>query len=122
MPAQPANAIALLATAVANTAANRRFTFAVRGADNAVRHQVQGLVVFAVALALTSGSLFVLHRLEPAAPRREELAVLASSTALAIVLRYLLLRLWVFRRLPVEADQTLMSSGSRPPRGSRPGA
>ena len=104
MPAQPANAISLLATAVANTAANRRFTFAVRGGDNAVRHQAQGLVVFGVALALTSGSLFLLHRLAPAASRGEELAVLATSTVLAIVLRYLLLRLWVFRHVPAETD------------------
>ena len=39
-----ANFIALLVTAVANTAANRRFTFGVRGPRDAVRHQVQGLV------------------------------------------------------------------------------
>ncbi len=57
---QPANLIALLVTAVANTAANRRLTFGVRGHDGAWRHQAQGLVVFAVGLGLTSGSLAVL--------------------------------------------------------------
>ena len=42
-----ANATALVATAVANTAANRRLTFGVRGRRHVVRHQVRGLAVFA---------------------------------------------------------------------------
>ena len=57
---QLANLLALLATAVANTAANRRLTFGVRGREDAAKHQGQGLVVFAVGLALTSGSLAAL--------------------------------------------------------------
>src|SRR4051812_12257540 len=43
--AQLANLLALLLTAIGNTAANRRLTFGVRGRRDAVRHQVQGLVV-----------------------------------------------------------------------------
>ena len=39
--AQAANLVALLLTAVANTAANRRFTFGVRGGDGAARHQLR---------------------------------------------------------------------------------
>ena len=58
---QWANFIALLVTAVANTAANRRLTFGVRGNDGAWRHQIQGLLVFAIGLALTSGSLALLN-------------------------------------------------------------
>lgn len=37
-----ANAAALLVTALGNTAANRRFTFGVRGRAGVVRHQAQG--------------------------------------------------------------------------------
>ena len=48
-----ASAIALIVTAVANTAANRRLTFGVRGRAGLVRQA--GLVVFGVALALTTG-------------------------------------------------------------------
>ena len=59
--AQPANLVALLLTAVANTAANRRLTFGVSGRAGAGRHQVQGLAVFGLGLALTSGSLALLH-------------------------------------------------------------
>ena len=65
LPAQLANALALAATAVANTAANRRLTFGVRGSEGWLRHQTQGLVVFALGLAVTSGSLVLLHRLDP---------------------------------------------------------
>jgi putative flippase GtrA len=94
---QVANLIALLATAVANTAANRRLTFGVRGADRAWRHQAQGLVVFAVGLGLTSGSLAVLGALHSAPPRAVELGVLIVANLAATCVRFLLMRIWVFR-------------------------
>src|SRR5205823_11229695 len=72
MSPQPANAVALLVTAIANTAANRRLTFGVRGRDGALRHQLQGLGVFAAALALTSLSLALLHAMEPSPARATE--------------------------------------------------
>ena len=62
MGAQAANTVALLVTAIANTAANRRFTFGVSGAAGAGRHQLQGLVVFALGLALTSGDASAVER------------------------------------------------------------
>ncbi|HEX7715901.1 MAG TPA: bifunctional glycosyltransferase family 2/GtrA family protein, partial [Marmoricola sp.] len=49
-----ANLVALLLTAIANTAANRRFSFGVRGPTDLLRHQAQGLVVFAFGLAFTT--------------------------------------------------------------------
>ena len=62
--------MALLVTAVGNTAPNRRLTFGVRGAANAGRHQAQGLVVFALGLALTSGSLAAAGRARAGHPHR----------------------------------------------------
>jgi putative flippase GtrA len=59
--AQAANLVALFVTAIGNTAVNRRFTFGVAGGENAARHHVEGLIVFAIALAITSGALAVLH-------------------------------------------------------------
>ena len=53
-PAFTANLLALLLTAVANTAANRRLTFGVRGRD-ALRHQLQGWWSSRSASAVTSG-------------------------------------------------------------------
>ncbi|MFC7990883.1 glycosyltransferase [Streptomyces pilosus] len=94
--AQAANALALLAAAVANTAANRRLTFGVRGRGGALRHQLKGLTAFLVGLALTSGSLAVLHRAAPGAGPRVEPAVLVAANLAATVVRFLLLRAWVF--------------------------
>ena len=93
----PANAAALLATAVTNTAANRRVTFEVRARTAHVRHQVQGLAVFALGLVLTSGALAALHLAAPGAGRAVEIAVLLGAGALATAARFLLFRAWVFR-------------------------
>src|SRR3954464_4831514 len=91
---QWANLIALLVTAVANTAANRRLTFRVRGNDGAWRHQAQGLVVFAIGLGLTSGSLALLHALSNP-PTTVELGVLVLANLVATGVRFLLMRIWV---------------------------
>jgi putative flippase GtrA len=94
--AQAANLVALLVTAVANTAANRRLTFGVRGTHGVARHQFQGLLVFGLGLGLTSGALALLHGLTDPG-RTSEIIVLVAANLLATVLRFLLLRGWVFR-------------------------
>ncbi|MCU7723140.1 bifunctional glycosyltransferase family 2/GtrA family protein [Actinoplanes sp. KI2] len=94
---QWANLVALLVTAIANTAVNRRVTFGVRGNDGAMRHQAQGLLVFAVGLALTSGSLALLDAITTHPAKGVELAVLILANLLATAVRFLLLRIWVFR-------------------------
>ena len=104
MGAQPANALALLLAALGNTAANRRLTFGVRGRDGAVRHQAQGLLVFATGLALTSGSLAALDTAAPDAAHGTELAVLVAANLAATVLRFLLFRTWVFSAEEGRAD------------------
>jgi putative flippase GtrA len=101
---QAANLVALLVTAVANTAANRRLTFRVRGHDGAWRHQAQGLVVFAVGLGLTSGSLALLHAVSDPLTT-VELGVLVAANLVATGVRFLLMRIWVFR-----AAQTMPAS------------
>jgi glycosyltransferase involved in cell wall biosynthesis len=97
MGAQAANLLALLVTAVGNTAANRRITFGVRGRTAALRHQVEGLGVFALGLVLTSGALAALHAASPSPPRSVEVAVLVVANAAATLARFVLLRSWVFR-------------------------
>ncbi len=97
LAALPANALALLVTAVGNTAANRRVTFAIRGAGGRMRHQVQGLVVFGLALAVTSLALVALHALAAAPSRAVELAALVAANLVATILRFILFRSWVFR-------------------------
>jgi putative flippase GtrA len=94
--AQSANFLALLITAIGNTAANRAFTFGVRGTTKAVSHQVQGLLIFAITWGLTSGSLFALHHWAPNAVVHLELLVLVVANLIATLIRFLGLR-WVFR-------------------------
>jgi putative flippase GtrA len=89
---QAANLVALLITAIANTTANRAFTFGVRGRNDAARHQLHGLVVFVFGLAITSGSLFVLHRFEPNIDRVAELSVLVVANLVATLVRFVALR------------------------------
>ena len=89
---QTANLVALLVTAVANTAANRRVTFGVRGADGALRHHAGGLIAFGVGLSLTSGSLWALHTLSPDPNRVVEVTVLVVANAVSTLVRFLALR------------------------------
>ncbi|WP_436971315.1 glycosyltransferase [Micromonospora vinacea] len=96
--AQPANLLALLATAVANTAANRRLTFGISGRRHAARHHAQGLLAFALGLTLTSGALAGLHAVSPVPARPVELAVLVAANLAATVLRFVLLRLGMHHR------------------------
>jgi putative flippase GtrA len=94
--AQAANLLALLLTAIGNTAANRRFTFGVAGRGSAARHHVESLIVFAIALGITSGSLALLHGIAAEPHRAVELSVLVLANLVATALRFVLLRGWVF--------------------------
>lgn len=94
--AQWANFVALLITAVLNTAANRAFTFGVRGSAGVAWHQLQGLLVFGFGLLVTSGSLLALHTWVPDASKHLELAVLVLANLVATLTRFIALR-WVFR-------------------------
>ncbi|MFI9466341.1 glycosyltransferase [Streptomyces sp. NPDC052492] len=113
---QAANGLALLVSAVANTAANRRLTFGVRGRGGLVRHQAQGLVVLAIGLALTSGSLAALNTASGDPGHSTELAVLVAANLAATVLRFLLLRAWVFPDRPAHraADRPAHRAADRP--------
>ena len=95
-----ASAVALTLTAVANTAANRRLTFGVRGGTGIIRHHLAGLAVFALALALTSGALAVLDAADPRPPRLLETAVLVLASLCATVMRYVALSAFVFDGAP----------------------
>jgi len=92
-----ANAAALLVTALANTAANRRLTFGRRGGRHIVRHHAGGLAIFAIGLAITSATLAALAGAIAHPSRLEELASLTVANALATLTRFALLRTWVFR-------------------------
>ncbi|MDV6312302.1 glycosyltransferase [Gordonia amicalis] len=97
--AQVSNLVALAITAVLNTAANRRFSFGVRGRDSALRHQLFGLGVFLFGWLVTAGSLLLLHTVAPEATKHIELIVLVIANLVATLTRFVGLR-WVFRKAP----------------------
>lgn len=95
--AQAANAVSQLVTAVANTAANRRVTFGIRGSAQAGRHQFQGLIAFGAGLAVTSAALAGLHAVSARPARIVEVSVLVTATLVATLVRFALYKHWVFR-------------------------
>ncbi len=93
--AAAANGLALVITAIGNTAANRRLTFGVRDRRSMARDQLGGLVALGVALAITTASVSLLGTVAPHASRLVELAVLVVANAFATVARFVLLRSWI---------------------------
>ena len=108
-----ANALALALTAIGNTAANRRFTFRVRGREGLLRHQLRGGLVFVLTLALTNCALLVLHGIDPSPPRAVELAVLVAANLTATVTRYVAMRTWVFAQRRRTASPQLVTTDRR---------
>jgi putative flippase GtrA len=108
-----ANALALALTAIGNTAANRRFTFRVRGREGLLRHQLRGGLVFVLTLALTNCALLVLHGLDADPPRAVELVVLVAANLTATVTRYVAMRTWVFAQRRRTASPQLVTTDRR---------
>jgi putative flippase GtrA len=96
MPAQVANVLSLLITAVGNTALNRRITFGVSGVENRWRHQIKGLVAFGIGWSLTASSLWLLHAAVAVPHQAVEITVLTAANLAATVVRFSLFQAWVF--------------------------
>jgi glycosyltransferase involved in cell wall biosynthesis len=90
-----ANLAALVITTLFNTEANRRFTFTARRHSSGRVH-AQGVVVFLLYYAFTSGALLVFDALDPHSSRLLELTVLLVSSLIGTAGRFVLLRGWVF--------------------------
>jgi len=103
-PPALANLAALTVTTLWNTEANRRFTF-LHKAGASGRLHLQGLLVFALYFAITSGALLLLHRSHPDPSRWLEVTVLLTSSVAGTVVRFVLLRSWVFRIGPAAAEE-----------------
>jgi putative flippase GtrA len=121
LPAQPANALSLLVTAVANTAANRRYTFGISGWPGAGRHHLRGLLAFGVGLAATAIALAGLHAAVPRPAQGLEVMVLAGASMAATLARFALQRHWVFGGAG-QAGRYDSDPLGRQPGGGRPGS
>jgi len=96
LPAAASNVIALAATAVANTAANRRLTFGIRGRERLLGDHAGGLLALAAALVFTNGAIVAMGLFAPGASRVAEIAVLTAANAIATGVRFLVLRTVLF--------------------------
>jgi putative flippase GtrA len=105
-----ANALALTLTAVANTAANRRVTFGVRGRERLVGHHLAGFLVYLIALALTYGALGVLRQLDADPSHQLEALVLVLASLCATVTRYVALSTWIFNSRPTRRPRAAIVS------------
>ncbi|MEB3366814.1 bifunctional glycosyltransferase family 2/GtrA family protein [Saccharopolyspora mangrovi] len=99
-----ANLVALTATTLWNTEANRRYTF-LQQRGSSGRVHAQGLIVFALYYVVTSGALLGLHACAANPSRWLEVLVLVLSSVVGTALRFVLLRSWVFAA-PAEEGET----------------
>jgi putative flippase GtrA len=118
---QTANLVGLLIATTVNTALNRRWTFGLRGTGRA-RHQLQGLLVFAVTWLMTAGALDALHGTVANPSTAMATTVVAVATALTTVLRFVAMRTWMFRvpqsslmtNVPASSSNTTIPVQSKP--------
>src|SRR5207249_72483 len=96
-----ANFAGLAITAVANTVANRRYTFGVQGPQGAAADYAAGLIAFVLGLTMTTGAAEALRHLAPAAPHLVEVIALTAANLVATLCRCLMFRGWIDARLQV---------------------
>ena len=116
-----ANAVALAICTAANTWAHRRITYADRG-PLPMRRQIAGVVgLFAVSLLVTTGFLTAVV-LGGMGSVPVELAALLVGNAVAAVVRFAVLRLWLFRARLGSTRPGLRAAVPTPPVPSFPSA
>ncbi|MEV5572264.1 bifunctional glycosyltransferase family 2/GtrA family protein [Spirillospora sp. NPDC052269] len=113
-----ANALSLVVTTVGNTAANRRFTFGVTGSHRAVRHQVEGGLTFLLGLGLSTGGLALLHATVANPSRWVEVAAMVAANAVATLVRFLLMRAWIFHPRRLRGTSRPGTAPAAPPANS----
>jgi len=94
---QVANLVGLVISTVANTAANRAWTFQLRGREQMGRQHLQALVVFAITWACSSAALELLAVSWPHASTLTTVAAVGLANAVSTVARFTAMRGWIFR-------------------------
>lgn len=112
---QVANVVALLVATVFNTAANRWFTFGVRGRARLGTHHLQALVIFAITWGLSSLALVLLGVIDPGAGTHWQTGAIAMSNVTSTALRFVALRSWVFRPRPPGLERPTAPEGAQGP-------
>jgi putative flippase GtrA len=97
-PTAMANALALVVTAIANTAANRRYTFGIQGRAGLAMDHAGGLVALALALVTTNVAIAGMQATKAPLSPAGELLVLGAANAVATMARFVLLRAMIVGR------------------------
>jgi putative flippase GtrA len=111
--AQTANLLALLAATVANTAANRRWTFGVRGRRGLGRQHLQALTVFGLTWGMSSLALLLVGTVTPSAGAAVQTVAIAGANVVSTVVRFVAMRRWIFNdRNPTGVTATGLAAAS----------
>ena len=94
--AQVANLLALLVATVANTAANRRWTFGVRGRRHLGRHHLQALTVFGLTWGMSSLALLLVGAVSTDPGAAAQTVAIAAANLVATAVRFVAMRRWIF--------------------------
>ncbi len=94
--AQVANLLALLVATVANTAANRRWTFGVRGRRHLGRHHLQALTVFGLTWGMSSLALLLVGAVSTNPGAAAQTVAIAAANLVATAVRFVAMRRWIF--------------------------
>jgi len=100
---QTANLIGVLVSTMVANEMHRRLTFHAGGRVTFLTGQIEGGGLALVGLAASSGALAAFDRLYPDASAWAQLLLLAAVTGTIGLVRFVVLRLWVFRSPPAEA-------------------
>ena len=104
-----ANAVALAVATPVNTTLNRLATFSVRGRRRLLRDHLQAGAIFLAGLAMTSLALWVFGEIWPDRPALVGVIAVLGANATVTLLRFLLLRAWVFNPARRWAPRTARS-------------
>ncbi|EWT00806.1 hypothetical protein N865_13735 [Intrasporangium oryzae NRRL B-24470] len=97
---QLANGIALVLATVANTAANRAWTFGVTGRERMAVHHGQALIIFGITWSATTAALALLSVWWPGAGTLAQTAVVAVANVVSTAVRFVAMRRWIFADRP----------------------
>ena len=105
MPVAVGNLLALLVSAVLNTALNRRYSFGAQNPRHMLSHHAKGIAVFALCWLFTSTAIW----LTAGQPTIWVLVAVTGANVFATVVRFALAKVWVFTDAlkPSRSRQTL---------------
>jgi putative flippase GtrA len=122
LDAVPANLVALLLSTAVSTEVNRRFTFQ-GAAAHRWRVYVQDAGTVAFYAFYSTAVLLVLHEIVPGATPLEETAAVTLASVLGGLVRFAVLKAWVFRSGSEESEPAAATAepGYRPDHGGHDG-